>query len=217
MSSYVEVWSATGLERVALAGERLTIGRSPRNDIVIADSQTSRLHAVIDLLGVAWCVRDVSSRNGTYVNGSRVSQQTPLSAGDEIRVGRTRIVLRTEAPASHADVEATVAQHRSPRLTHRERDVLLALFLPVFLTDTLTEPATLPEIAKSLWITEAAVRHHLGNLYEKFGIDGSGEQRRTRLANEALRRGAITLAEARAAHEARLGAAGPGELGARVG
>jgi pSer/pThr/pTyr-binding forkhead associated (FHA) protein len=198
VNGYVEVRSAAGGNRVELVGDRLTIGRSPHNDVVIADSETSRLHAVIDHLGGTWCIRDVSSRNGTYINGRRVTQQTPLTAGDEIRVGRTRIVVHTGDRA--VDIEATVAQHRSPRLTHRERDVPVALFLPVFRSDTVTEPATLEEIASSLLVTEAAVRHHLGNLYEKFGIDGSGEQRRTRLANEALRRGAITLADVRGVH-----------------
>lgn len=207
MDGYVEVRSGAGASRVELTGDRLTIGRSPRNDIVIPDSRTSRLHAVIDHLGAAWCIRDVSSRNGTYLNGSRVTQQVPLTTGDEIRVGRTRLVVHA-VHGRVANVEATVAQHRSPRLTHRERDVLLALFLPVFRADTFTEPATLQEIATSLRITEAAVRHHLGNLYEKFGIDGNGEQRRARLANEALRRGAITLAEVRAAHAGRAPAAG---------
>src|SRR5688500_11889992 len=98
MDSYVEVWSAAGVERAVLAGERLTLGRSRRNDITIDDAQASRLHAVIELLGGAWCVRDVSSRNGTYVNGGRIVQQTSLRSGDEIRIGRTRLVLRaTEA------------------------------------------------------------------------------------------------------------------------
>ncbi|WP_232667091.1 FHA domain-containing protein [Pseudonocardia sp. TRM90224] len=201
MDSYVEVWSAAGVERAVLAGERLTLGRSRRNDITIDDAQASRLHAVIELLGGAWCVRDVSSRNGTYVNGGRIVQQTSLRSGDEIRIGRTRLVLR--ATEADTDVEATAAQKPPPRLTHRERDTLIALYLPVFSTDTFTEAATPREIAQSLWITEAAVRHHLANLYDKFGIDGTGEKRRTQLANEALRRGAITLADVRAAHEAR--------------
>ena len=194
---YLELRTTARVDRVELVGERLTIGRSPRTDIVIADGRTSRLHAVIDLLGDAWCVRDVSSRNGTYVNGSRVTHQLPLAAGDQSQVGRVLLVVHVEGRA--ADAEATVPQRRLPRLPPRERDVLLALFLPISRAGTAMEPAGLREIARSLRITEAAVRVHLGNLCDKFGIDGAGEQRRTRLANEAFSRGAVTLAEVRAA------------------
>ena len=43
-------------------------------------------------------------------------------------------------------------------------------------------------------LSEAAVKQHLAHLYDKFGIQGGGERRRVRLANEALRRGAVTMA-----------------------
>ncbi|WP_232667127.1 FHA domain-containing protein [Pseudonocardia sp. TRM90224] len=195
---WVEVWSSAGVGRVSLAGDRITIGRSSRNDVIIDDPQISRLHAVMERLGGAWCIRDISSRNGTFVNGGRIVQQATLRPGDEIRVGRTRLMLRGEGPVSDTDVEVTVAHRPPPRLTHRERDTLLALFSAVSATDTFTELATPRDIAGLLWITEAAVRHHLASLYEKFEIDGGGEQRRVRLANEALRRGAITFADVRA-------------------
>ena len=58
-------------------------------------------------------------------------------------------------------------------------------------------------IAQQLWVSEAAVKQHLLRLYDKFGVSGDGERRRTKLANEALRRGAITLAEVRAAAAAK--------------
>jgi DNA-binding NarL/FixJ family response regulator len=43
-------------------------------------------------------------------------------------------------------------------------------------------------------VSEAAVKQHLAHLYDKFGISDGGERRRVRLANEALRRGAVTIA-----------------------
>jgi DNA-binding CsgD family transcriptional regulator len=47
-------------------------------------------------------------------------------------------------------------------------------------------------------ITQAAVKQHLANLFDKFGIPGGDSHRRARLANEALRRGAVSLTELRA-------------------
>lgn len=199
--TYLEVWSTGTVDRVALGAGRVTLGRSDQNDVVITDEHTSRLHAVIEPIGGVWCVHDLSSLNGTYVNGGRITQPAPLAPGDEIRIGRTRLVLRSRQPV--AEVEETVAFRRSPRLTHRERDVLLALYVPGSPSDTFTETATPREIAEALWVTEAAVRHHLTSLYEKFGIEGSAGQRRARLANEALRCGAVTLADVHATHDAR--------------
>jgi DNA-binding CsgD family transcriptional regulator len=73
------------------------------------------------------------------------------------------------------------------------------LFTPMTGPEMFTEPASTRQIAQALWVSEAAVKQHLLRLYDKFGVSGDGERRRTKLANEALRRGAITLAEVRAA------------------
>jgi DNA-binding CsgD family transcriptional regulator len=198
MHAFLEVWRTGGADLVQLGTERVTVGRSDGNTIVLADdSQVSRVHAVIEELGGSWSVRDVNSRNGTFVNGTRVSGEARLSAGDELRIGRTRIVLRADRTADDAGL--TEAQAPPPTLTPRERDVLIALFTPITGSEMFTEPASTKQIAQALWVSEAAVKQHLLRLYDKFGVTGDGERRRTRLANEALRRGAITLAEVRAA------------------
>ena len=59
--------------------------------------------------------------------------------------------------------------------------------------DMFTEPASTREIADGLVITPAAVKQHLANLYDKFGVPAGDQHRRARLANEALRRGAVSL------------------------
>lgn len=60
-----------------------------------------------------------------------------------------------------------------------------------------TEPASLREIAAALVVSEAAVEQHLLRLYAKFEITPGGGSRRGRLANEAVRRRAVTLADLR--------------------
>jgi pSer/pThr/pTyr-binding forkhead associated (FHA) protein len=197
MNAFLEVWRPAGADLVQLVTDRITIGRATGNDVVLSDDgQVSRVHAVLERLASAWSVRDVSSRNGTFVNGNRVSGEARLGAGDELRIGRTRIVLRAERTAD--DPGMTEAQAPPPQLTPRERDVLIALFRPMTGSEMFTEPASTRQIAQALWVSEAAVKQHLMRLYDKFGVAGDGERRRTRLANEALRRGAITLAEVRA-------------------
>ena len=75
--------------------------------------------------------------------------------------------------------------------------MLVALCRPLLARDMFTEPAPTRAIAEELVITQAAVKQHLANLYDKFGVASADDHRRSRLANEALRRGAISLNELR--------------------
>ena len=54
------------------------------------------------------------------------------------------------------------------------------------------------EIAVALVVSEGAVKQHLANLYEKFGVV-EGERRRSRLANAALDSATVTFSELRSA------------------
>ncbi|SNT50661.1 FHA domain-containing protein [Asanoa hainanensis] len=193
MNAYLEVWSATGASMIPLDGDRITLGSADSNDLAVpTDRRLSRLHAVFERYTAGWSVRDLGSRNGTFVNGQRVWHERVLADGDEIRAGGSRFVLRSgrapKAPATEAGAPA-------PELTNRERDVLVQLCRPLLTGALFTEPASSREIAAALVVTEAAVKQHLLRLYDKFGIAGEGEKRRVRLANEAMTRNAITRAD----------------------
>ena len=191
MGGYLEVWTPAGRELVSLEAGRLTLGTDPANDLALpADPTLSRLHAVLERYEAGWCVRDLGSRNGTFVNGQRIWSERSLRPGDELRVGATRLVYRGEEPGG----AGTQASEPAPELTRREREVLLVLCRTVLAGEAFTEPASIREIAEALVVTEAAVKQHLAHLYDKFGIQGGGERRRVRLANEALRCGAVTMA-----------------------
>jgi DNA-binding CsgD family transcriptional regulator len=129
------------------------------------------------------------------VNGERVLGERALHAGDEIRVGSTRLVFRAD-PRAGAHTTATHTAKQAPELTRRERDVLVELCRPLVSGDLFTEPASTREIAECLFLTEPTVKQHLQHLYPKFGIH-EGVRRRARLANEAVARGAVNLAELR--------------------
>jgi DNA-binding CsgD family transcriptional regulator len=198
MAAYLEVWTGAGRELVALETGRLTLGSDPANDLALpGDPTLSRLHAALERYGAGWCVRDLDSRNGTFVNGQRVWRERPLRAGDELRVGATRLVYRGDEPGGGG--RGTQASEPPPELTRREREVLLALCRTVLGGAAFTEPASIREMADALVVSEAAVKQHLAHLYDKFGIHGGGERRRVQLANEALRRGAVTIAGLREA------------------
>ena len=83
-------------------GEKpITIGRSPEADVVILDEKASRLHCGIRLWDGEFYIKDLKSRNGTYVNGARIDV-AKLKLGDKIRVGSVVFSFGTD-PARKAD------------------------------------------------------------------------------------------------------------------
>jgi DNA-binding NarL/FixJ family response regulator len=158
----------------------------------------SRRHCLVDVDPPEVRVTDLGSRNGTYVNGQRIWAQQALHAGDEVRIGRARLLVRDEEPQPAQGV--TLVADGTPPLTPRERDVLIALCRPLHAGGAFREPASTREIAAALVVSEAAVKQHLTHLYDKFGLHEGEERRRVRLANEALARGVVTAADL-AGHE----------------
>ena len=197
MSSHLEIWKPSGRELITLSG-RVTVGQASTNLVSLKhDATVSRLHAVVENLGCAWSIRDVGSRNGTYLNGEKIAAERVLRSGDELRVGNSRLIFweakqADEASANGGTVSVKTAQ-LPPRLTRRELEVLVVLCRPLVSDDPFPEPASVRRMALELFVTEAAIKQHLQNLYDKFAIPAEGE-RRVRLANEAIRRGAVTLA-----------------------
>lgn len=173
--------------------DRTTIGKAAENDVSLDnDPMASHLHAVLERFPAGWCVSDLGSSNGTWVNGERIWSSRRLRHGDEIRLGQTRLIFRD--PSSAADAQ-TETEGAPPSLTVRERDVLVALCRPLLDRDIFTEPAPTRTIAEELVITQAAVKQHLANLYDKFGVSAQDAHRRSRLANEAIRRGSVSLSQ----------------------
>lgn len=70
-----------------------SIGRSPVNTISIPDNFASGQHALLTWRGGQWWLEDQHSRNGTLLNGVRISDPTVVSAGDVVGVGHTQFKL----------------------------------------------------------------------------------------------------------------------------
>jgi len=195
MPPYIEIRGSGPPELFPLDRDRITIGRGEENDVPIRDDKlVSQLHAVIESYRSSFALRDLGSANGTYVNGQGLVGERLLRAGDEIRIGRTQILYR-ETGAKPP--ERTDTGQKPPQLTARERVVLIALCRPLLNSNPFSGPASIRQIAEELVVSEAAVKFHLSNLYDKFGIYDTTQSRRLVLANEALLRRAVTLADLR--------------------
>lgn len=163
------------------------------------DPTVSRLHAVLTPRAPGWSLQAANATNGVFVNGIRLDPGVPhlLADGDDIRLGeRTWVSFHTLVASSSQRVD-TIRAREIPELTAGERRVLIGLCAPLLGGDAFTPPATVAAIAAELHVTESAVKQQLGRLYLKFDV-AEGPDRRVRLANEALTRGAVRPADLRA-------------------
>ena len=85
--------------RFLLDDAEVTTGRGPESDIFLDYVTVSRKHAVFSREDRGFGVRDVGSLNGTYVNKERIDQ-TALRTGDEVQIGKFRLVYYAGSPVS---------------------------------------------------------------------------------------------------------------------
>jgi pSer/pThr/pTyr-binding forkhead associated (FHA) protein len=79
--------------RFLLNEDKVTVGRHPGHEIFLDDITVSRSHAIFSRGSGCYSVTDAGSLNGTYVNRSLIDQSVPLRAGDEVQIGKFRMVF----------------------------------------------------------------------------------------------------------------------------
>lgn len=96
-----------------LGEKSLTIGRDAEAGIQILDRSASRFHAEIFPVGGMYFVRDLDSKNGTYVNDERLGDEELLREGDVIKIGTTELVFESGAALAD-DSSARIAYQDDP-------------------------------------------------------------------------------------------------------
>ena len=184
------------LQVVALeALSSLTIGRGSGCDVRLPwDEKVSRLHAQLDRVGQSWTVVDDGlSRNGTFLNGERVTGRRPLRDGDTFVLGETSFSFRdvrgkTSQLTTVQDEFMTVAS-----LSATQRQILTALCRPYKHDDPYATPASNQQIADELFLSVDAVKTHLRTLFQKFHIEDLPQnQKRTKLVERAFALGIVS-------------------------
>jgi len=79
--------------RYLLDADLVTAGRHPDSDIFLDDITVSRHHLNFTKQDGSWFVKDQNSLNGTYVNRTLVDGQAQLRPGDEVQIGKFRMVF----------------------------------------------------------------------------------------------------------------------------
>lgn len=90
---------------ISLTEKPLTIGRSADADLMILDEKASRVHCGIRFWDGEFFIKDLKSKNGTYVNDARVDIRQ-LNPGDRIRVGSTVFVFERESTGTDTALSA---------------------------------------------------------------------------------------------------------------
>lgn len=148
----------------------LTIGRDDSCGLCLAhDPKISRSHAMVELRDAQWVLADLASRNGTWVNGRRVTEH-PLREGDRVRCGDTTFVfvIAVDPNATEGDGPGRSV---AANLSAREMEILRLV------AEGLTDRA----IGERLTISTSTVRSHLDRIRDKTGL-----RRRSELTRLAL-------------------------------
>ncbi len=110
----VVVFGSQSTAEYSLTKERMIIGRDKNCDIVLQDSAASREHACLELKGGRVMLRDLDSKNGTFLRASPVSE-IALFSGVNFRIGSTFLVykagVQAEGPGA---VRRTERSNRRP-------------------------------------------------------------------------------------------------------
>jgi hypothetical protein len=97
-ASAAQAWLIDGFGGGHPVGAQCRIGRSHDGDLVVLAVSVSREHAVVARGDAGWSVRDLGSRNGTFVDGVRCQGRAPLSPRSLIKVGDVALWFITELP-----------------------------------------------------------------------------------------------------------------------
>ena len=85
----------SGIRVIPLEHEICVLGAAPNSDIFIDSPYVSRMHAQITREGESYRIRDLESKNGTFVNGNRLkADELRLKNGDRIELAEGQIALK---------------------------------------------------------------------------------------------------------------------------
>ncbi|HTA92591.1 MAG TPA: FHA domain-containing protein, partial [Polyangiaceae bacterium] len=100
---------------VHLVRDDYSIGRAEENTVRLTERNISRRHARLTKPGERWVLFDLSSYNGCYVNGQRVSDQHEIVHGDLVQLGDYRLQVIDDTVVEAAPFDKAVTMPAAPR------------------------------------------------------------------------------------------------------
>ena len=99
----------TTMSQVLNCSQPITIGRGSDVDCRVRHYSVSRRHAMIQMIGERWFIRELGSKNGIFVNDHRVEDFRTIEPGDEIRIGGVSFQLNDDAEVDYVDELLNIA------------------------------------------------------------------------------------------------------------
>jgi hypothetical protein len=192
---FLRHFDADGRQRlVSLPHERgrVTIGRRAENDVSVpGDKQVSAVHAELEHLAGEWLIADEGlSRNGTFVNGERLTGRRRLRDGDSIQVGESQLTYYSPSTRTSSVTSPGRATLRPVALSDTQHEVLAALCRPLLEGDDFALPASNKQVASEVHLSVDAVKAQMRTMFRKFHLEQVPQsEKRMRLAQAALAAG----------------------------
>lgn len=154
-----------------------SVGRSPRCDIQVVHDTVSRQHAQVWISSDEIFIRDLKSRNGTFIGGSRVNQSR-LAAGDSIQLGEVTLDLvqgsRDELRPSDA-ADSTTIYYKPMTGIAVEADVTVLSDGQRQVLHLLLQGLSEKQAAARLCISPHTVHAHAKRIYKELGVKSRAE------------------------------------------
>ena len=119
---------ASAGKEIAVKGPKFFIGRSEECNLRANSDAISRRHCAISVTEESVLIRDLGSRNGTYVNGNRIEGDHQIEMGDQLRVGPLEFLVTYVASATTSPKSAPV-RAKKPVGSDDEMDGLVGNWL----------------------------------------------------------------------------------------
>ena len=158
------------------AGESYQVGRSSRCAFIVSDLSVSRFHAEVIVTAECVRVKDLKSRNGTFVDGKRV-QELEVQPGQSVRFGNARFHLLADEQEKAPDENLSgLSTHFVPSKTnaHPERSKGLSVAQSRVL-ELLLMGLQEKEVATKLEVSLHTVHNHVKQIYKKLGVSSRAE------------------------------------------
>lgn len=168
--------------RFRLADGLYTIGRSSKCDFCLPDITVSRRHAEIHCDGLKIAIRDLDSRNGTFVDERQV-QEGVAHPGQKLRFGSIGFLLTDNDAIFPEESDMDTSDPRETRKALSRLSGILRL-TPAQrrVTDLILEGLPEKAIADRLEISRHTVHNHIRQIYGVFGVHARPELMRKLLA-----------------------------------
>ena len=142
------------------------IGRTDDSNLFLLSRTVSRNHAEIYRRADGLFIRDLRSKNGTYINGKIINRDIKLNNGDNILFGDVKFKIYSKT-LNEKKVDSGTYFLGSPKkpneffshyyLTKREEEILFLVF----------QGKSAKEIAKILFVSTGTIKNHLLNIFKK--------------------------------------------------